>query len=405
MKKRILFLTTLNLASNPRLIKEIRLARKLEYNIVVLCFRFNNWSSLINQEFLQEFEDVEIHQFNAGQSNFFEWIYGSVLERFYRMLSRFISLPSRWLAIAVTKRSRILIEALENVERVDWVIGHNPGALYAGIKAAERFKCKAGFDVEDFHPGEGTNMHLRDLTLDLMKRTLSRFTYVSFASPSLMEICSAKIPNFEKVRSIVVNNSFPGEEFVPPASIEDEKMRLVWFSQRIDKCRGLEQIVPIVERNSNRMTLTLLGSMNHFFFEKTIKGRRGVTYGGILSPKLLHQKLAEFDVGLAIEPGKDLNNELALSNKLWAYLQAGLFVIATDTKEQRRFIQGATLHGNLIKMDFSDAEIQLIALCSRLHEVRENRRERQMHSLCFSWEQESLSLIDMWENRYPVIVD
>lgn len=42
-----------------------------------------------------------------------------------------------------------------------------------------------------------------------------------------------------------------------------------------------------------------------------------------------------FDVGLSVEPGFSRNNELALSNKSFAYLVAGLAVAFTNTPGQR----------------------------------------------------------------------
>ena len=40
---------------------------------------------------------------------------------------------------------------------------------------------------------------------------------------------------------------------------------------------------------------------------------------------------AEFDIGLALEPGGTPNNEIAQSNKVFAYLAAGTPVLASDT--------------------------------------------------------------------------
>src|SRR5205823_4048733 len=47
-----------------------------------------------------------------------------------------------------------------------------------------------------------------------------------------------------------------------------------------------------------------------------------------------------YDVGLAVEPGFSVNNRLALSNKAFTYVLAGLAVILTDTPGQREFAAG-----------------------------------------------------------------
>src|SRR5690606_9969032 len=42
----------------------------------------------------------------------------------------------------------------------------------------------------------------------------------------------------------------------------------------------------------------------------------------------------EYDIGLASEPGHSLNNRLALSNKLFTYLLAGIPTLVSDTTAQ-----------------------------------------------------------------------
>jgi glycosyltransferase involved in cell wall biosynthesis len=52
-------------------------------------------------------------------------------------------------------------------------------------------------------------------------------------------------------------------------------------------------------------------------------------------PDELLSRTAEHDIGLALEQGRDENNAIASSNKLFFYLLAGLAVAATDVPGQR----------------------------------------------------------------------
>jgi len=396
MKKRILFLTTLNLACNPRLVKEIRLALEADMQVSLICFRFNNWSHEINKNLLAEFNELDIHQIDAGRKSFLPWLLSSIAEKSGRYCSRFFNLPDSWLAATVSKRSVLLTKALKKIPSADWVVGHNPGAIYPAYKAAQQFNCKSGFDVEDYHPGEGSDSLLQEATLKLMRKHLPQFNYVSFASESILKETVAQIKNIDNNNCFVVNNSFPEKEFRAPSDVYDEKMRLVWFSQHIDKGRGLEQLIQIADKHADKIVVTLFGNLNDDFKNRYIAGKKGIIMGGVWPQVTLHQSLGNYDIGLAIEPGKDLNNELALSNKLLAYLQSGLYVLATDTREQLLFMENHTVSGVIVKKDFSDLEVTLLKLFSGLKELRNKRENRFMHAQQFTWEKSAGVLAKKW---------
>jgi glycosyltransferase involved in cell wall biosynthesis len=392
----MLFLTTLNLASNPRLVKEIRLALHLKKQVTVICFRFNNWSTGINDKLLSEFQDVKIIQIDGEKSSFFSWLTSSISEWINRKLSKWISLPLFMHAVAISRRSQLLVDALKKVSAADWVVGHNPGAIYATYKASQKFKCKSGFDVEDYHPGEGNDKHLQNITLSLMKKIFPKFNYVSFASQSILNESEKKIGSFLNQKSIVVNNCFPENEFIEPATINDNRLRVVWFSQHIDKSRGLEQIIPIVHKHFDKINLTLFGNCNESFKQKYIDGQNGIELGGIMPQLDLHQRLSTFDIGLAIEPGKDLNNELALSNKVYAYLQAGLFIIATDTIEQHSFLKKLPDAGIIVNKKFTNIEDLFIQLHANIENLRNEKLNRFAKAKSYSWQNLSTQLTNLW---------
>jgi glycosyltransferase involved in cell wall biosynthesis len=57
-------------------------------------------------------------------------------------------------------------------------------------------------------------------------------------------------------------------------------------------------------------------------------------------PQELVERATCHDVGLALEAGETENRRVAVSNKLCAYLLAGLAVAATDTPGQRGILAG-----------------------------------------------------------------
>ena len=397
-EKNILFLTTHNLATNPRLVKEIRLATDNGFRVEVICFSFDNWSKDLNEQLITSFSEVRFIVIQAGRKPFLPWFKSVAGERCFRFFSRFFRLSELLLARAVSRRNILIIEALEKVNRPDWVIGHNPGALYATAYAAKKFNCRSGFDVEDYHPGEGHDLSLQRLSLELMKKCLPSLTYLTFASDSIRQACMDAIPSLKTKLGRVVNNAFPQAEFRSPDSLTEPVLRLVWFSQHISYGRGLEQLIPVIDSNHEKLNLTLYGNADSAF-QSAFQKYKGVDWKGPMDQKSLHMMLSNFDAGLAIEPGKDFNNELALSNKMLAYLQAGLYIVATDTIEQKRFLSDYPSHGIVIKKDFSDLEKVLLNLYGDISNVRRLATQRHENADAISWDVVSKVTAAIWQNN------
>jgi hypothetical protein len=91
-----------------------------------------------------------------------------------------------------------------------------------------------------------------------------------------------------------------------------------------------------------------------------------------------------------------LNNELALSNKVLAYLQAGLFILATDTIEQKRYMDELTDAGVLVKKNFENAEEVLLQLHSDIVKLRKNKFIRFQNAKSMSWENSGSTLSKIW---------
>jgi hypothetical protein len=54
----------------------------------------------------------------------------------------------------------------------------------------------------------------------------------------------------------------------------------------------------------------------------------------------LNKYICSFDIGLAIEQKtSDFNRDICLTNKIFAYSQAGLYILATNTSAQKLFME------------------------------------------------------------------
>lgn len=381
------------------MLKEIRLALANGFKVTVLCFGFNNWSKEMNDRLMAELSTVNWIVLLADRKPFLPWAISVLAEKGSRMLSRlkWVS-SSRIISTAISRRSYLLLSALPKNIKPDWVIGHNPGALYVSKKAAELYQCRAGFDVEDYHPGEGRYVLLQELTRKLMKEQLPHFDYLSFAAP-LIQAAVQRDLQISPANWITVLNSFPKSEFVKPSPITG-RLKLVWFSQNISEGRGLELVIPVVREMQDTVELHLFGSLDAVFFQG-FEDAKNVVIHPPVSQQLLHQRLMEFDIGLALEIPVDQNREYCLTNKLLAYMQAGLFIIGTNTEAQVSFLKQFPSHGTLFDyQDPSGFSEKLQASLKNITGIRNEKNLRFDVNETFNWETESAGLKEQWMLPY-----
>lgn len=348
---------------------------------------------------LQEFQNqgVKFHCIEAGRTPFFQWFTAVIKEKSFRLLSKILPLKNKTLANSVSRRNAGLLEAVTKITSADWVIGHNPGALWATLYAGRKLNCKMGFDVEDYHPGEGNNRHLQRLTKRLMQQVLPEMDYVSFAAPLIMQEVKRDL-NFDYKNWFTVLNYFPSGEFALQETRLLGPLRLVWFSQNVAFGRGLELLLPAVKSCKDKVELHLYGNVDENFKKLNLAGIDNILLHGAVSQQQLHRQLARYDVGLALEPAKDRNNDLAISNKLLSYLQAGLYVIATNTKGQRSFINNFPDIGICFDYTKDNSGDILEEVFNTLDSIRNNRKIRFERFRINNWANESACLLKNWNN-------
>ena len=110
-----------------------------------------------------------------------------------------------------------------------------------------------------------------------------------------------------------------------------------------------------------------------------------------MPPGELLSRLAEHDIGLALEQQEIKSRNLTLTNKIFQYLQAGLALVATDTAGQREIVESSLSLGPLVPCGDSRALAErLDGLCrdpARLAEAKSVSLKAAQERYC--WEQES----------------
>ncbi len=397
MKRSVLFITTSNLASNPRLFKELCLAMNCFDNIEVVQFSLGGWSDKITEKLKWDFPGVSFIELSATRRPFLTWVLSTLQESVLNKIN-YKWLDCRLLSFSLNKRSIILSRYLrQNKKKNDWVIAHNPGAFYPAYEFANRMNCKLGLDLEDFHPGEYTPNSIMSLRmLEMMKYILPRAHYCSFAAPLILKEFEFNIPNNTK-KWFTVINGFPQTEFIKPLPIKTEKIKIVWFSQNITPGRGLEKFINVIPEFSDVIEFHLIGDLSSSNRELLLRSNSEIKIHPPMLQNALHEFLSCFHVGLATDPPINKNRELAITNKLIAYAQAGLFIVSIYAQGQNEFLKQSGLNFKIIVDEENQIRQCLLELVEYHRKARFNPLLQFEIAKKYSWETISLELIEVWK--------
>lgn len=228
----------------------------------------------------------------------------------------------------------------------DMYIAHNLAALPAAWRAAQQHQAKLGFDAEDFHSGELSNTPENSIKRALIRALESRYLpdcdYLTAAAPG---IARAYANAYALKEPTVILNVFPKAEAptqVTAKGTASQQASLYWFSQTIGPERGLEGVLEAISLSTSRPILYLRGSLMTGYKEKLEKlaDQYGISKNLIFldpaTPSEMARLAAKYDVGLASEPGHSQNNNIALSNKIFTYVLAGIPILASSTTAQEQ---------------------------------------------------------------------
>jgi len=369
------------------------------HEVSFIGFKLGNWSDEQDLKLLSEY-NLKGSYLSATRSPFRYWLSATIVHRLSKCIWPLRRKSKKLAAFADHKRCWQLVHAMKMMNfRVDLVVAHNLAALYPAWWYARKYRIPFNFDVEDYYPGERTSGRTSQESLlrkGLMSLLMPDAHYVTFAAPLIRERVLKEIP-MNKTRAVLINNTFPASEFRASAQTAyEDRVKLIWFSQKISYFRGLEPVITLLTEMKERFSLTLIGAIDLDFYHQYIKDKPDlITCQDPLPQKDLHRRLSEYDVGLAIEDAdSDMNRDICLTNKIWAYYLSGLYILATDTRAQRDFLNTRPGHGKVFTSN--SLEDTLTDISNHIEMIREKREERQRQALTESFEAEIPKLEAAW---------
>lgn len=388
----ILYLLSGNLSSTPRALKS--LVTLDEEPFVLLVNRTATWKAY-DLDLMKEL-GIRYVWINLWRRPIFPWLLATMTQQICRIGGIFLKNSPRISAFASNKSTILLNMKLRSLDiRLSGIRAHGYGALYPAWRLSVRRGIPFHADVEDFHPGElpphgnSSEKARREL---LMRTILPKASFVTFPSPGISRR-SLEITGPLRGHNIILN-SFPAGEFIKPAK-KSGPLKMIWFSQKIGINRGLNLVFSALTlMEENNWELCLVGDAQPGLEESIPPSIR--SFVRILPPlpqHELHRFLSVFDVGLALEVATESENrDLCLTNKLLAYAQAGLYILATNTSAQKVFIEEDPDRGLLCEYDLQEMKKALNTIQSEIGPIRAGAKVRYKKNDILSWEHQTQNL-------------
>jgi glycosyltransferase involved in cell wall biosynthesis len=398
-EKTICIITQSHLCNNPRVLKEARTLAENGYAIHVL-------TTVISGELFQQdqmaIKYLNIHLIPVADlsKRNFQSILDRGVNKLGRLLIKYLGLET---SLALGYGSYRYFKKSSAV-KADLYICHQELATYIGTRLIKK-GFKVAFDFEDWYSEDLLANARAERPINLLRRTestalnkgISCVTTSVVLAKKLAQTYSCKLP-------VVIYNVFPPHADLPEKPKEfATPLKLFWFSQTIGPGRGLKEFIYLLTSIETKLELHLLGNVDAIYREKLstfIPKQHGLYFHKPVSAKKLSEKIAEFDIGLALEMTRPLSRNYTITNKFFQYLQSGLPIIISETDGQN---EGFEKFKPGFKLSQKPSNKEITALENWLNDPAKlhSARQRAIAAAHFyNWEDESKKLIQLVDQAF-----
>ena len=396
---RILILSSSHLCRNPRVVKEAATLGAAGYDVTVM-------SVSVQARF--ERLDLELMRSQPFKRVVIDYASSTPIRRLADFFQRTATFGARWtcatLGLELPQSLGPASVLLRSARRfpADLTIVHTEIPIWAA-QFLIRDGRRVAVDVEDWYSEDLLWADRRSRPIKLLQRAESfALNHCAYSSATAQSMADALAAAYRCRPPIVVRNSFPLQSrsrvdrppvHGPPA--------FIWFSQTIGPGRGLELFFSAWSQMKHPSLVYLLGDERPGYRRELLRRlpparRADVRFIPPVPPEELPFKLAEFDLGLALEPHWPPNRDITITNKILQYMNAGLALISTDTAGQCEVMRAAPASGLLVTAhETTGLALRLDALLADPDALRAMQVASRAAAKCeFCWERETPRLLD-----------
>ena len=391
VKKHICIITQSHLCRNPRVVKEAK-TLSAQYKITIINSTFSKELSIQDGELIKGF-DIEVLTIAKLQdNNFASW--------FYRLVKRMAGCMVKKLSVQTPfalgyAAKRYLPAALKL--NADAYICHQELGLYCGTKLLKHHKNIA-FDFEDWYSEDLPLQSRSERPVLLLKKAETTALKYGGYCITTSNVLAAKLSEVYKSKApgVIYNVFNSRKDLLLKEKDFSDPLKLFWFSQTIGPGRGLERFIKLTTAIKTRLELHLLGNITteyKTYLNEALPLQHNLYFHDVVPDQGLASKIAEFDIGLALELNTPLSRDYTITNKFFQYLQAGLPVIATETHGQNEAFEKLRPGFMLSQAPDKDEMTRLANWLNNKAELVAARKRAIEAAKYYNWEIESEKLL------------
>ena len=335
--KSICIFTQSPLVTAPRVVKEANVYASAGYSVTVFALWYDK--GILEKDRALLHKDI-VYKAGVDLLN-----YSSLRSKYVRLKRKIGRLLVKYLGIGTYAALGYNFTAYAEqliVEHADLYIGHEEMSMALSKRLIKKRK-RVAFDFEDWHsrdllPKDRTYRPIK--LLEHLEAYVLKNAEYTYTTSEAMAIAMATAYNTKQPE--VIYNSFPvaGRKTIDQLT-KDRQNRsipsLYWFSQVISEGRGLELLCDALQLTTTPVELHLRGRITEHY-QQTLKGLLPahvlLFVHDIVPVTELISRIAEHDIGIAFEEAAPESKNCTISNKIFHYLQAGIAILATQTKGQ-----------------------------------------------------------------------
>ena len=388
-------------AANPRLVRDANILAESGYDVRVVTAQIMphlaDHDDGLAAEAKWQYEPLVFHRRSNGSPS---WNYVRARRRMSAAFATWLGtegLVARGSGYATPE----LAEAAARLP-ADLFIAYQHNSLPSAAWAAEKHRARFALDAQDLLAD--CRAELVPLIQSIERRYLQRCAYVSTMSKS----AAVRLKETNKLtRDPLVLRNTPRmcerDGVIPPnARDRSRPISFYWFGQTLGKGSCADQILEALPLLSRPVRLALRGNPNEGFVAELRQRAQALGLNEQLlilpraEPTEMVRLAAEHDVLFGTQPGTELFNQMAIGNKVFTGMMAGMALALSDTIAHRELLAEASGCGFL----FPDGDIR--SLAAQLDKLLTNPDELQRMKVAswelakkkFNWEEESKPLLD-----------
>lgn len=345
-KKKILILSYSNLISDPRIQRQIS-ALKNDFTIETAGYAGN------------------------GHPNIpFYPIYQAPAFSITRKLKRaFLFYSRQFNTFYWDAYKKLLVQQLRP-NKYDLIISNDIQTLPLALAIATE-KTKVYFDAHEYHPKEFTEnlkwrLFHKPFVIYLCKTYISK----AHAFSTVAETIAEEYKKFTGIKPEVVTNATLYQE-LQPSETNASEIKLIHHGTALPS-RKLEEMIQLMDLLDERFSLyfMLAGNSTVYFegLKKLAAKNKRIHFTRPVAPTQIAEEINKYDLGVYILPPTNFNNQHALPNKFFEFVQARLGIVISPNPEMAHLVKKHQL--GLVSVDYTAKSMATILNRLTVEEIK-----------------------------------